>query len=558
MSTANHKDVIYIDVDDEITAIIEKVRDSQKKIVALVLPKRATVLQSVVNMKLLKRAAEGSKKNLVLITSEQGLLPLAGSVGIHVAKSLNSKPEVPEAPALATATEAVDEADADEPDLDSNRTVGELAGDETIELDDEEEAAAPSDGGKLKKAKNKKFRIPNFNKFRLLLLLGGVAVLLLGAFGYAAVAVLPKALVTIKTDSTAVTGDVVLALKTGRSVKLDIEKSVVPAQIQEVKKTQSQNVPATGEKNKGEKASGNVKLSLKDCSQAQVTIPAGAGVSSAGKTFITQSSATLKSVEIGGECQNSAFPNQSTETVTVEAQTGGSAYNIGPATFTVAGRSNVEGSSSSSMTGGTDDVVKIVTQADIDDAKQKIAEEDGDEVKQELRTALIDKGLYAIDVTLALRETDTKLSAKVNDEADKITVTQTIIYSMLGALQTDLQKVLDKSVEDKIDTKKQSITDYGLDQAEFSLQDVQKDGAAVSLRTTVVAGAELSVDTIKKQVAGKKAGEAQRLIAANPGVTDVQVEYSPFWVSSIPKKIDKITVVIQEPVAEGDDESSSP
>ena len=70
------KDVIYIDVDDEITGIIDKVRRSGQKIVALVLPKRAAVFQSIVNMKLLKRAAEEAQKNIVLITSEVGLLPL--------------------------------------------------------------------------------------------------------------------------------------------------------------------------------------------------------------------------------------------------------------------------------------------------------------------------------------------------------------------------------------------------------------------------------------------------------------------------------------------------
>ena len=56
------KDTIYIDVDDEITAIIDKVITSKHKIVALVLPKRAVVLQSIVNMKLLKRTADEAKK----------------------------------------------------------------------------------------------------------------------------------------------------------------------------------------------------------------------------------------------------------------------------------------------------------------------------------------------------------------------------------------------------------------------------------------------------------------------------------------------------------------
>src|SRR3954469_9923983 len=99
--TANDKDTIYIDIDDEITGIIDKVKVSDNKVVALVLPKRASVFQSIVNMKLLKRAADSSGKSLVLITSEAGLLPLAGAAGIHVAKSLTSKPEIPAGPGQA-------------------------------------------------------------------------------------------------------------------------------------------------------------------------------------------------------------------------------------------------------------------------------------------------------------------------------------------------------------------------------------------------------------------------------------------------------------------------
>jgi hypothetical protein len=129
---------------------------------------------------------------------------------------------------------------------------------------------------------------------------------------------------------------------------------------------------------------------------------------------------------------------------------------------------------------------------------------------------------------------------------------------MLGVMLEDLEKILAKSVEDKIDTKKQKITDYGLDQAAFSLQGTDKEGATVAVQATVVAGAELDKEAIKKQVAGKKAGDAKSLISANVGVTDVDVEYSPFWVSSIPKRTDKITVVIQEPQATRDDQSPSP
>lgn len=50
------KAVIYIDTEDDITAIIDRVKAAKSDIVALVPPKRTGVLQSVVNLKLLRRA----------------------------------------------------------------------------------------------------------------------------------------------------------------------------------------------------------------------------------------------------------------------------------------------------------------------------------------------------------------------------------------------------------------------------------------------------------------------------------------------------------------------
>src|SRR5438132_10479250 len=119
---ATDKDTIYIDIDDEITGIIEKVRVSGGKVVALVLPKRAAVFQSIVNMKLLKRAADSNKKHLVLITSEAGLLPLAGAAGVHVAKTLTSKPEIPHAPLPPDDSEEAVQEDGTEPEPDAGKT----------------------------------------------------------------------------------------------------------------------------------------------------------------------------------------------------------------------------------------------------------------------------------------------------------------------------------------------------------------------------------------------------------------------------------------------------
>ena len=161
---SDQKDTIYIDIDDEITAIIDKVVTSKKAIVALVLPKRATVLQSVVNMRLLKRAADEAGKSLVLVTSEASVLPLAGAVGLYISKTLQSKPYIPEGAGAAIAGDSEDGDDSSDEPIDPTKPVGELAGDadsddETIELDDlpeEKLAATGAPAAKTKKSKKPK------------------------------------------------------------------------------------------------------------------------------------------------------------------------------------------------------------------------------------------------------------------------------------------------------------------------------------------------------------------------------------------------------------------
>ena len=94
------KDVIYIDVEDDITTIVGKIKSSKEKIVALVPPARYGVFQSAVNMRLLKRTADTAKKHLVIISNSSALAALAASANIPVAKNLQTKPEIAEIPVL--------------------------------------------------------------------------------------------------------------------------------------------------------------------------------------------------------------------------------------------------------------------------------------------------------------------------------------------------------------------------------------------------------------------------------------------------------------------------
>ena len=577
MTTPN-KDTIYIDIDEEITGIIDKVRSSSGRIVALVLPKRASVLQSIVNMKLLKRSADEAKKHLVLITSEAGLLPLAGAVGLHVAKTPQSKPEIPVPPSADdNAEETIDEDGAEDfsTAAAATRPIGELAGLataspvdgdelETLQLDDDEDAALAASapvagaaaGGKPKKfKKNAKLAVPNFERFRLLLVLGGVALIALVGFLYWALAIAPKAEIAITTNASDVNVGLDVTLDTAAKV-VDPATATLPAKLTQQQKSYTQTAPATGTKNTGNKATGTVVFY--NCDQADViagqeqTIPAGTGVSSNGLTYITQKSVNVPPSNIvGGICKK----NYKSDTVSVIAQSGGANYNIDDHTaLNVAfsnpsdGTKSFSSEASGSISGGTDSNVKVVSQSDIDAAKAKIAASDST-IKTDLRKQLEQDGLQAIDATYTAGAPTVTNSAEAGAVADNVTVTETITYTMFGVKLADLKTLVDGSVKKQIDTAKQSILSEGLDMATYKVTNASDTTAAVNLTTVATAGPDLSVDELKTQVAGKKGGDIQSLLRANPGVTDVQTKLSPFWVSSVPKKASKITISIAKPTA---------
>jgi hypothetical protein len=556
--TEAQKDTIYIDVDDEITGIIDKVQDSPRKIVALVLPKRATVLQSIVNMKLLNRSAKTAKKSLVLITSEAGLMPLAGAVGVHVAKNLQSKPAIPAGPDTSEIPESLvneEEIDGDdEPDIDDKKAIGELAGvaavavttsepEEIINLDDEELTKAVAKPGKLAKTpKDNKLKVPNFERFRKWLILGGIALIVLLVGGYFALIKLPKATIAITTDSSDTTMNVAFTANTSTKT-YDEAAKVVPAEMPSIKKTGSQSVPATGQKNAGTKAAGNVSMTAKKCSGNPFVFPtdvsSGTGVSVNGQTYITQANATFHGTGTADGCYSYATDSS----IPVTAQNTGATGNTGAATFTVAGRSDVTATGSTS--GGTDNIVKVVSQSDIDAAKAKLnAQAESDAAKTELTNTLIKDGMMPISSSFAADGPNVTTTPNAGDQADNVTVNSTTTYTMLGVNQDDLNKLVTAQAKGQIDSSKQTVQSTGLDKATFVVQG--KTNPQVTVTTSVTIGPNLDTDAIKKEIAGKKKGETIDIIQSRPSIKAVTVNYSPFWVIKTPANPNKVTITFNK------------
>src|SRR3989344_7933955 len=76
----------YIESDEEIISIIGKLRKSGAEVNYFVVPKRALVLQSIVNLRLFQREAEKLGKKIVLVTQDEMGQNLAKKAGLETEK----------------------------------------------------------------------------------------------------------------------------------------------------------------------------------------------------------------------------------------------------------------------------------------------------------------------------------------------------------------------------------------------------------------------------------------------------------------------------------------
>jgi hypothetical protein len=85
------KKMIYIEIDDEVTTIFDRIKNLKYKNIYLVVPKRAVIFQSIVNLKILKRKAEDIEKNIFIITNDRNGIHLATKIGMTVYDKLESQ-----------------------------------------------------------------------------------------------------------------------------------------------------------------------------------------------------------------------------------------------------------------------------------------------------------------------------------------------------------------------------------------------------------------------------------------------------------------------------------
>lgn len=556
-SATPEEPVIYLEADEEITAATSRMLASASKEVRIVVPKRSTLLQSVVNQKLLKRAAENANKKLILVTADRTAMHLAAQVGIPIAATVKADAEVPqagEAPKTDTsdiienATEiaavaAVAKAATSPkpayatPMMKSQPQVN----NPFAPADDAPEAptatfkpafkpANPPKSAKLKKNRN----VPDFNKLPKRVMIGIAAAIVVG-FAIFAQYFFKQATVTLIAAGQLI--DVNTNFKVDPNADaVSLTSATLPGKKYEINKDLSGSTATTGTKDVGTKASGVMTLS-NHCYNPGTVATGTRFQSSSGLIFVSTESVAVPDGTISaGSC------NVKTVSIPVTAAQNGDQYNLAPTSYSNAslpssGPTYVK-LTGSQMTGGTTKTIKVVAQADIDKVKTEAIDKQKDDATKELE-AKVGSSQMILPESFTATPSAIVATPAVDTEGDQVTVKFKVTYSIVTIKKSDLDTYITAVVKKQVGSDKQ-IYQSGIDSGK-----VTSANGAYNFTGTASAGEKIDTDALVQQIKGKRTGAATDIASKVPGVSRASISLSPAWSVKLPSIIDHIKIDIK-------------
>jgi hypothetical protein len=562
---------IYIESADEITTVIERLKDAPDEAVALVAPKGATLLQSVVNLKLARKAATDAGKTITLVTTDKIGRNLCTQLGIPVvgteeeataafagspsaSDGLDADPkivagvrvhhyydeEAADADTGAIAPEPIiipkqiltkqsTEEPVNEPiAVPEEVPTGTPASSDTVEPlarrtipreDAPVVAAATASIKPLKEKSAKSFSGGQRRILKLSLFLTGVALL-----GLAVIALLflPITEVTLKVRATDWQRTLAFTAATG-ATQTSADNLVVPAELVAATSDGSLTFDATGTKKVGEKAAGTITFYNYD-STSPVTVPTGTRITASGKTFVTTTAESVPGFTQAGGGQPRVPGKKAVSAIAEEV---GPESNVNEATGVDIRVNNILLSSTVTTTGGSSRDVKVVSNDDLIRAKEALTSQLKGEATTKLAASLSNRQVIAKEDADLVEVSEVSSDALVGAEVGNATVTGSVtIRRTVVNLAT-----LEGALSERLATDQRSDRSYEITTKNYTITRSAEDGTELALEAAVE-GKEAPIINkvaLPQKLAGSTLAEGERIVQEAAPTTSVELRHGPAW-----------------------------
>jgi len=354
--------------------------------------------------------------------------------------------------------------------------------------------------------------------------------------------VLPKATVTLVLNSEDYQKEYEVVIDQNID-SIDEENLVFPAEIRKISGDIEGTFTATGEKDMGEKAKSEATF-YNFTGRSQPLTTKIELIHDSGKVYLLTLNITVPQANVSdlGEI----VPGVST--AQVEAFEPGEDYNqpqgrLNISVLTPELQEKIYAETQQEFEGGTSKIVSVVSEEDIEDAKDELSERLRPELKEELAGELKRTDFESLDELIKLEITSEEKSIQLDEEAKEFDLKITAELMGLVFNKKDFQKYLkSKSLVDLPDDKMVSTDDLG--QLNFNFDDIDWDEGRVKAEVTVLYKIlpQTDFEVLRQEIKGKAQQEARRILMSKENIRDVRFDYSLSLTSRLPRNANKIEI----------------
>jgi len=548
-------EIIYLEPDEEITSVVDKIKNAKAASLGLAVPRGATILQSVVNLRLIMREATALSKQIAIVTTDKIGRNLAAQVGLTVYSSVKEeKPVFTPPPPEHDNQEVIEIDDApkqDEPIPDDLRVHHFQDTRPVIHWKPqhkpvfEPQVASAESSPKIRFESNKgPVAVKERREFdpktkKLIWPIAGVLLVLAGISFYL---LFPRAKAQVFMNSEDLNKTVVLTV-TNQVQSASINQNIFPGELIEAFAENTEKFSTTGKKNLGGKATGTISFYNGLDSNAH-KFSAGTKLLSNSKTFILKSTVTVP-----GATVQSLKVVPGTISAEVEAENAGEDYNIKAGKFVIVGLTTSQqaalyAESTKDLSGGFTREVQVVSQEDYDKAKDKLIKALDVTIGKDLQTKADNKKI--LEKAIVTGEPEIISSSGVDQEANefemKVRMRKQAMVFDFTSFTAFLTEILEKQVPSDKMVAIPSEADYGL-----IVDKTSYDTKEMNLTANVQAkiSSRIDAEKIKTAIIGKSQAAAEDFIKSQDGVSKTVFEFRPAWLKRIPSISRNVTVEIR-------------
>ena len=314
--------------------------------------------------------------------------------------------------------------------------------------------------------------------------------------------------------------------------EIDFLNKIIPANLFEEEKEVWQEFPATGTEFREEKAKGKIRVFNK-ARAALSLIKETRFLSEGDKTFISP-----KPIFI---------PGNSYVDVEVVAIGAGKDYNIGPSNFSVPGLKGTNryfttsGQSFESMKGGSREEIKKVTQEDLKNAKDFLAEK----IFSGLQNSLKEKSspqLILFDEAVSKEIADVFSPVKAGAEIERFGFSVKGKAKAIVFKKSDLENLLEELLLLEINSDKKIFPESLSINYELKSVDFKNNQIEIDAKISAKVYQDIDEKSIKNEILKKGENQIKEIILQNFPILSIEMTFHPFWAKKAPIDPDKIKI----------------